>query len=240
MRNAIGIKPNMYEAYNNWGSVLADRARLKDDERFFKQACREIHQKLIEINPNLHDPYNNWGNVLADLAKLKDNEELFRQAFDKYAKTIQTKPDMYEAYSNWGYAPCADLAELKNDEELFKQACEKFTKAIEIRTLPVYSTIGASCSPIGQSLRIMRKSLGKPARSTPRPPNLNLICTGHITTGAEHSEWAKIKSDEELFKQACEKYAKIVEIKPDDYDVFVSWSGTLLDWAKIKLDKPDI
>lgn len=47
-------------------------------------------------------------------------------------------------------------------------------------------------------------------------------------------DWAKLKGNEEYFKDACGKYAKAIEIKPDDYDSYNSWCATILDWAKFK------
>ena len=53
------------------------------------------------------------------------------------------------------------------------------------------------------------------------------------------SEQAKTKSEAEadrLFEQACEKYSKAVEIKPDFHEAFYNWGNALLDQAKTKSD----
>ena len=45
------------------------------------------------------------------------------------------------------------------------------------------------------------------------------------------------KEAEELYDQACDKYQKATEIKPDDHQAYDNWGVTLIELAKIKEGK---
>jgi len=46
----VKIKKDFHEAYNNWGTTLADLARLKNDGRLFEQSI-EKYKRAEKINP---------------------------------------------------------------------------------------------------------------------------------------------------------------------------------------------
>ena len=136
---AVEIKPDMHEAWNNWGTALSDLARLKDGEeadRLFNGSF-DTYAKAVEIKPDMHEAWNNWGTALSDLALLKDGEEadrLFNDSFDMYAKAVEIKPDMHEAWYNWGIS-LAHMARRKEGEEadrLLEQAREKMSAAEQL------------------------------------------------------------------------------------------------------------
>jgi len=124
---AVDIKPDLYEAWSNWGNDLANLAQLiypKEKEKgraLFEQAF-EKYNEAIHYKPDLHKVWYNWGTELANLAQLiypGDKEKgraLFEQAFEKYNEAIHYKPDLHEAWYNWG-THLANLAQLIYPEE---------------------------------------------------------------------------------------------------------------------------
>jgi tetratricopeptide (TPR) repeat protein len=137
-KTALELKPDLHEAFNNWGTDLGNLAKTKEGkeaEELYNQAFDKF-QKAIDIKPDLHEALYNWGTHLGNLAKTKEGkeaEELYNQAFDKFQKAIDIKPDKHEALYNWGtdLGNLAKTKEGKEAEELYNQAFDKFQKAIE-------------------------------------------------------------------------------------------------------------
>ncbi|MCR9067060.1 MAG: tetratricopeptide repeat protein, partial [Cytophagales bacterium] len=139
-KTAVELKPDLAEAYFNWGTDLveiAQRGNKETAEMFFNEAAEKF-QKAIEIKPDKHEAWNNWGNTLGHLAEYKEPYEanaLFYQAFEKYQKAIEIKQDKHEAWNNWG-AYLGKYAETKSGKEaevLYDQAVLKFQAAVEIK-----------------------------------------------------------------------------------------------------------
>lgn len=131
---AVEVKPDMHDAWYNWGNALKALAETKGGDEALYQEAFEKYTKAIEIKPDKYEAWNNWGTALMALATAKgDDEALYQQAFEKYAKAVEIKPDKHEAWNNWGYA-LDDLAEARGgDEALYRQAFEKYAKAVEIK-----------------------------------------------------------------------------------------------------------
>ena len=86
---AIRLKPDYAEAYNNRGNV-------KSDLNQHEEAIAD-HDKAIRLKPDLAEAYNNRGNAKSDLNRHED-------AIADYDEAIQLKPDLTEAYYNRGNA----------------------------------------------------------------------------------------------------------------------------------------
>ena len=90
---AIEIKPDKHEPYNNWGTYLGKLAETKsglEAEALYLQAFDKF-SKATEIKPDDHEVYNNWVNNLMALAKTKtgsEADELYLQAFEKLNKGV--------------------------------------------------------------------------------------------------------------------------------------------------------
>ena len=108
--NAIELKPDFANAYNNLGNVYADKSELDNAIRDFTTA--------IQLQPYLADAYNGRGSAYADKGEL-DN------AIKDYTKAIQLRPNFAIAYNNRGNAH-VDKGELDN-------AIRDYTKAIELK-----------------------------------------------------------------------------------------------------------
>ena len=138
--NAVKIKTDMHEAYNNWGIALSIQAKKKEGEetdRLYKEACKKFAD-AVKIKPDKHKAYNNWGLALSNQADKKEGEEadrLYKEACEKYAEAVRIKPDVHEAFFNWGLT-LFKQAEKKDGEEadrLYKEACKKYAEAVRIK-----------------------------------------------------------------------------------------------------------
>lgn len=88
-KNAIKVKPDDYEAYNNLGWAQMGEERL--------DSAIESYNKAIEIKPNYATAYNNLGEALRASGDLDS-------AIKSLKKAIELKPDYSSAHSNLGVA----------------------------------------------------------------------------------------------------------------------------------------
>ena len=107
---AISLKSDFAEAYNNRGLAKSELGHYKDDIADFDEAIR--------LKPDLAEAYSNRGN--AKIALGQHNE-----AIADYDKAIRLKPDLAEAYSNRGVAK----AKLGQHNE----AIADYDKAIQLK-----------------------------------------------------------------------------------------------------------
>jgi len=153
-KKAADVKPDLHDAWYNWGSdlgTLAQNVYSKDEgegRKLFEEAFTK-YQKAVDIKEDKHDAWNNWGSHLGTLAQnvySKDEGEgrkLFEEAFTKYQKAVDIKEDKHEAWNNWG----SDLGTLaqnvySKDEgegrKLFEEAEEKVKQALKYFDSPQY------------------------------------------------------------------------------------------------------
>jgi predicted O-linked N-acetylglucosamine transferase (SPINDLY family) len=103
---AIKIKPDYAEAYNNLGIALKDTGDFN--------AAIDSYKRAIKIKPDYADAYYNMGNALKGKGE-------FNAAIDSYKQAIKIKPDYAEAYYNMGIA-LQDKGELDASIDSHKQA----------------------------------------------------------------------------------------------------------------------
>lgn len=130
-KKATEIKPDFYEAFNNWGYSLYNLAKLKDDEYFFKQAI-EKYTQAVTIKPDNQEIIFNWGNALIDLATLTESESLAEQSIEKYKQVTNIRNENHTVFNNWANALLC-LGKLQKDENLFRQSFEKYKTSIAIK-----------------------------------------------------------------------------------------------------------
>ena len=128
-------------AFNNWGLVLFNLAKIKQDEvekeKLFALAFEKLEQATI-INDKNDSAFYNWGCVLFDLAKIKqdekEKEKLFELTCEKLEKAtiINNKND--SAFYNWGCV-LFNLAKIKQDEKLILKGIEKCKIAYQLNPL---------------------------------------------------------------------------------------------------------
>ena len=115
-REALQLKPNYVEAYNNRGNAYSS---LGQKERAI-QDC----DQAIALNPNFAEAYTNRAEAYTNRGNAYDNLGQYERAIADYDKAIELNPKYAEAYNNRGIA----YALMGN----FKQAIADATKAIEL------------------------------------------------------------------------------------------------------------
>ena len=111
--NAIELKPDLVNVYNNRGNVYADKGDIENAIRDFNTAIQ-----LIQLPSDLASAHNNRAGTYADKGD-------FENAIKDYNKAIQLNPDYAEAYYNRGNT-YKEKGEIGN-------AIESYTKAIELK-----------------------------------------------------------------------------------------------------------
>ena len=89
LQNAISIKPDYAQGYNNLGIALKDQGKL--DEAI------EAFNKALSLKPDNALVFNNLGTALKEQGKLEE-------AIETYNKALSLKPDNALAFSNIGNA----------------------------------------------------------------------------------------------------------------------------------------
>jgi tetratricopeptide (TPR) repeat protein len=84
---ALKIKPDDHNAWNNRGAALANLRR-------FEEAIASYDQ-VIKIKPDDHKAWNHRGSVLDNLGR-------FEEALASYDQALKLKPDFHEAWGNRG------------------------------------------------------------------------------------------------------------------------------------------
>jgi tetratricopeptide (TPR) repeat protein len=143
-KQALKIKPDYADAYNNIGNALQNKGELEVAIESYKQALKikpnsaesynnmgnalqgkgdfeasiDSFKKALKIQPDYAEAYNNMGNAL----KAKGDLEV---ALDSYKKALKIKPDYAEAYNNMGV--------VLKDKGDFEASIDSFTKALKIK-----------------------------------------------------------------------------------------------------------
>jgi tetratricopeptide (TPR) repeat protein len=89
LNEAIKLKPDLVEAYNNRGKAYGDLGQ-------HQQAITDYNE-AIRLKPDLADAYYNRGKAYGDLGQ-------HQQAITDYNEAIRLKPDYAHAYNNRGVA----------------------------------------------------------------------------------------------------------------------------------------
>ncbi len=120
---ALELKPDFPESYNNRGSVYADAGD-------FDRAIRD-HNTAMKLKPDYASAYNNRG-----IAYYRKGD--FDRAIRDYHKAIQLKPNYASAYNNLG------IAYRKQGE--YKRAIQHYNTVIELDPgdAKAYSNLGTA------------------------------------------------------------------------------------------------
>jgi len=137
---ALKIKPDYYEAWNNRGNALGKLGRLEEAIASYDQALKikpDYHKvwnnrgvalgklgrleeaiasydQALKFRPNYHEAWNNRGVTLGKLGRLEE-------AIASYDQALKFKPDYYEAWYGRGYA-LDDLGRLEEANSSYEQA----------------------------------------------------------------------------------------------------------------------
>ncbi len=86
---ALEIKPDSHEAWNNQGSALGKLEKYEE--------AIASYDRALEIKPDSHEAWNNRGSALDDL-------ENYEKAIACYDRALEIKPDDHQAWYNRGIA----------------------------------------------------------------------------------------------------------------------------------------
>jgi len=246
---AVGLKPDLHEAWNNWGIALSGLAKTKqgaDADRLFEEAGTKYAQ-AVKIKPDLHEAWSNWGGALSDWAKTKQGAEadrLFEEAGAKCEQAVRIKPDKYGAWNNWGNA-LSGLAKTKQGAEadrLFEEAGAKYEQAVRIKPDRHEAWINwggalsdwAKTKQGAEADRLFEEAGAKCEQAIKIKPDIHEawnnwgIALGGLAQTKQGAE------ADRLFEEAGAKYEQAVRIKPDMHEAWSNWGGALSDWAKTK------
>ena len=109
-QQAIKIKPNYFEAFNNMGLAMKGKDELA--------AAIESYAQAIKIKPDFAEAYNNKGKSLLEATLGSD------AAIDNFQQALKIKPDYADAHKNMGVA----LTEIGETDA----AIDSFNMAIKI------------------------------------------------------------------------------------------------------------
>ena len=109
-KQALSLKPDYAEAYNNIGVALQEQGKL--------DVAIEAYNKALAIKPDYAEAYNNMGSALKEQGKLEE-------AMEAYNKAISLKPDYAEVHNNIGIVLQEQGAE--------KEATEAYKKSIYLK-----------------------------------------------------------------------------------------------------------
>jgi tetratricopeptide (TPR) repeat protein len=108
-KQAIELRPDFAEAYNNLGDALATQGQRQESIPYF--------EKALDIKPGYAEAHNNLGTVLTDLGRSSD-------AVEHYMKALEIKPDYPEAHNN--------LANLLRSQGKLAAAVEHYQQALKL------------------------------------------------------------------------------------------------------------
>jgi Tfp pilus assembly protein PilF len=248
-QEALKIKPDKHEAFNNWGNALAGQAKAKtgeETEALFKLAG-EKYQEALKIKPDMHTAFYNWGNALAEQARGKTGEEaeaLLKLAGEKFQEALKIKPDKHEALNNWGNV-LTDQAKAKTGEEaeaLLKLAGEKYQEALKIKPdkHEAFNNWGAALADqakakTGEEAEALLKLAGEKYQEALKiKPDMHGALNNWGLTLADQAKAKTGEEAEALLKLAGEKYQEALKIKPDMHEALNNWGAALTHQAKAK------
>ena len=219
---ATELKPDLHEAYNNWGNSLSNIAKEKNDIKLFNQAF-EKYEIATKIKPDKHEAFFNWGNDLVTLAELENDKNLLLQAIRKYATATEINPDMNEAFFNWGNQ-LAKLANSEKDEELLNQAFEKYEIAVEIKPTmyQAYNNWGTQLANLAKTKNdkeLFIQSIEKYKKVIEIKPDTH---EAFYNWGSNLTRLAQLKKGVQansLYVEAIEKFEKSIDLDGNGYNL---------------------
>ena len=143
---ALKIKPDYAEAYNNRGSALQQLKRFEE--------ALDSYERALKIQPDYAEAYYNRGNALQQLRR-------FEEALDSYGQALKIKPEHAEAYNNRGNA----LQQLRR----FEEALDSYERALKIR--PDYAEAYNNRGNALQQLRRFEEALDSYERALKIQPD---------------------------------------------------------------------
>ncbi|MBL8658784.1 MAG: hypothetical protein JNM75_03395 [Rhodospirillales bacterium] len=244
---AVRIKPDMHDAFNNWGAALAAWARATTGEAaeaLYREAG-ETYAEAVRIKPDMHEAFYNWGSMLADRARATSGEAaeaLYREAGETYAEAVRIKPDMHEAFYNWGGLLLSQARRHTGEaaEALYREAGEKYAEAVRIKPDKHeafyawgYALAAWAQATTGEAADTLYREAGeKYAEAVRIKPDMHGAFYNWGLMLAERARATPGEAAAALYREAGEKFAEAVRIKPDKHKALYNWGLMLLFQAR--------
>lgn len=253
---ATQIKPDMHEAYCNWGTALTTLARIREggwddwqdveQETLFRDAC-EKYEQATKIKPDTHEAYYNWGITLARWAwvsrdRLKD--PLLRDACAKYEQATRIEPGKHEAFYNWGIT-LSRLAQGRAGDEretLLRDAGAKYGEATRIKPdkHEAFYNWGITLDRLAQMQEgdereeSLRDACSKYEQATQIKTDKHEAYYNWGNTLDRLAQMRETAEREALLHEACDKYERATKIKRDKHWAFYQWGNKLMALAQMQ------
>lgn len=210
-KKAAEINPDYYGLFNNLGTVLADMAKINNDEKLFAESSEKF-QKAAEFNPKDENIFNNWGNTLSEWGKVNNDEKLFSESLEKYKKAAEINPKNDNIFLNWGNVLYL-LAKINNNSKLFSESCKKYQNSAEINPKNdiIFYNWGIALSywaKRNKNEKLFLESIEKFKKAAEINPNNKSIL---INWGITLLSLAKLKNDLNSYKQNIESILQKAE-----------------------------
>ena len=172
--NAIILKPDNTEAYNNFGAVLQELGRVDETEQSYRRG--------ITLKPDSSQVHLNLGNALKERGRLEEAESSYRQAIAfttgltvahrNLAETLRELGKVEQAIESERYVKilCSSNNEVNKSKPFSKNSLYKQPSPIEY---PLLYRAGMGTENVGGFLRAMAQML--------RPRNILEIGAGYTT-----------------------------------------------------------
>ena len=241
---ATAIKPDMSEAFYNWGTTLQAEAGTLDGAaaRGKLQEGYAKYARAVEIKPDDHEVFYNWGSALQAEAGTLDGAAArgkLQEAYAKYARAVEIEPDMHEAFYNWGGALQAEAGTLDGAAARGKlqEAYAKYARAVEIEPdmHEAFNNWGIALQAEAGTLDgaaargKLQEAYANYARAAEiKPDDHEVFNNWGIALQAEAGTLDGAAARGKL-QEAYAKYARAVEIEPDVHAAFSNWSTALCE-----------
>jgi tetratricopeptide (TPR) repeat protein len=173
---ALSLKSDYADAYNNIGIILAAQGKLSDGIHAYKKA--------IENNPDFAAAYNNMGQAM--VAQGKQSE-----AIEAYNRSISLKPDYAEAFYNLGIV-LVTMGRLDDAIYAYKKAIENNPNYAE-----AYNNMGLAFNQKGQ----IDQAIGAYKKAIENNPN---YADAYSNMGAALYESDRLDEGIDAYKKATE------------------------------------
>jgi tetratricopeptide (TPR) repeat protein len=138
---ALKLKPDYHQAWNNRGNALGNLGRFEEAIASYDQA--------LKLKPDDHQAWNNRGNALGNLGR-------FEEAIASYDQALKLKPDYHQAWNNRGNT----LGNLVR----FEEAIASYDQALKLKPDKHEAWYGKACcyalqGNVEQTLENLQKAI---------------------------------------------------------------------------------
>ncbi|HEX4144616.1 MAG TPA: tetratricopeptide repeat protein [Pirellulales bacterium] len=212
-RKIVALRPDVAEAYNSLGNMLASQGKLDE--------AAAQYQHAVALNPTLFQTFNNLGNILREQGQLDQAMAHYRQAlavrsdyapaivnlgnilaaqgrFDeaaaRYQQAIALRPDLAEGYNNLGSV-------LERQGKL-DEAAAQFERALALR--PDHAD---ACFNLGNVLRAQ----GRLDQAVARYQQAVALRPDHAEA---YNNLGSVFKEQGQLDDAIDRYRRAVALKP--------------------------